>query len=388
MQMRERSRILCWMQRRRFALALLAAGGLLSASVSVAAAPAKTTPTPPPPVVAPAPPPNVSIEVTAPSVKSMWRMHLVNNGDVPVRVTADVRLLALDVLAPGAPVAQTVRCILPGDMRPDNDVDRALVLPPHRSYGESFDPRLYCFGAHQTESLVPGATVVVRYGWTPPALAVRRGTHAVTPPPPTPPFAVSPLEGVEPAVAPLKDIVSTALVIPADPVTPNPPVHTAAGGEGTDPFPTKLSVTSPAHVDSWSDSELSVPITVRNLGARSVTLLSGPETVGFDVIGPAGVFRCAWPTRPPAPIRELFTTLRPRGADTVSVLLSSICPDATFDYAGLFILRPRLDTRGAGGAPIGLLTFDGEVIGTTTTVLRIQHGRKRLVLDRPRLEPQ
>jgi hypothetical protein len=154
----------------------------------------------------------------------------------------------------------------------------------------------------------------------------------------------------------------------------------------TEPFPTKLSVSTVGSIDSWSTSELSMTMTVKNEGSRGVTLLYRPETIGFDIIGPSGAFRCSWPTRPPAPIREMYTTIPANGRRSVSVILDDICPDDTFAQPGLFILRPRLDTREASGETIGLHTFDGEVIGTGTTILRIHHGTRPARTDRPMLE--
>ena len=58
-----------------------------------------------------------------------------------------------------------VVCALPADMRPIGDVDRALVLAPKRSYTESIDPRLYCFGAKATEVLAAGTKIVAHLGW-------------------------------------------------------------------------------------------------------------------------------------------------------------------------------------------------------------------------------
>ena len=46
-------------------------------------------------------------------------------------------------------------------MRPENgDLERPLVLPPGRSYSESFEARLYCFGAARGAALAPGSVIV------------------------------------------------------------------------------------------------------------------------------------------------------------------------------------------------------------------------------------
>ena len=106
------------------------------------------------------PTPNVSLVLETPTVRGPWTMRLTNQGDVPVSVAADARLLTLEVTERSG--HKPVRCELPADMRPADEAERALVLPPKRSYVESFEPRLYCFGVHETPALTPGATVVRR----------------------------------------------------------------------------------------------------------------------------------------------------------------------------------------------------------------------------------
>ncbi|MGK4455691.1 hypothetical protein, partial [Klebsiella pneumoniae] len=89
--------------------------------------------------------------------------------------------------------------------------------------------------------------------------------------------------------------------------------------------------------------------TISNDGARPVTLLFRPETIGFDIIGPTGATRCTWPASPGGSVREAFTTLAPKAKQSVSVLLGALCPDIAFNQGGLFIVRPRVDTRGVVG---------------------------------------
>jgi hypothetical protein len=353
----------------------------------------------------PASPPSVELQIYAPSAHGTWRMRVVNTGNVPVRLTADPRLLVFDLYVPD--VRAPLRCSLPADMRTTNDVDRALVLPPRRSYSEYIDPRLYCFGARETAALAPGTTVVAHLGWPAPlpppgaaahrpappppaARGARAGRPPAPPPPPRPPFEVSSLDGVVPPVLPVKELVATAFTLPADPPRPAPPANAAAQAAAEasqDPFPPHLSVSIPAHLESWSPFELSVPVTVKNEGNRPVTFLFRTETIGFDVIGPNGSERCTYATGPGAPIREMYTTLGPGGRATRSVLLESICTGNSLDQGGLLIIRPRLDTRGSSGAQIGVRTFDGEVLGQSTLVLRLHRGRRPERVERPRLDP-
>ena len=320
------------------------------------------------------------LTIDAPSPTGLWRMRVENNGDVPLRLTADARVLSFEITPPNAKKA--LHCALPPDMRPADDVGRALVLPSKRSYSESFDPRLYCFGANEA-ALVSGAKVVPHLGFV--AIGAR-------PSPPlakhTSPFVLSPFEGVEPAVAPAKEIVGAALTLaPTDPPTPTTPVTPPATPEaGGNPFPVSLSLSVPRHVEATGSLDLAVTVTLSNDGARPVTLLFRPETIGFDLLGPGGATRCSWPAAMGGNVREAFTTLAPKAKHSVSVVLRAVCPGSTFDQGGLYVVRPRIDTRRVDGAEVGLSAFRGEVIGAHTTLLRIHHGRLPPRAVRPTLD--
>jgi hypothetical protein len=86
-------------------------------------------------------------------------------------------------------------------------------------------------------------------------------------------------------------------------------------------------------------------------------------------------------------MRELFSTLPAGGAESLSVLLGDYCNRRSFEHAGLVVVRPQLDTRHAGGQDIGLQTFDGQVIATVPTVVRLHRGTGSARLGRPHLEP-
>ena len=306
-------------------------------------------------------------------------MRVENTGDVPVRLVADARLLSLVITPPDATAkkkSKPIVCTLPADMRPIGDVDRAVVLAPKRSYAESFEPRLYCFGAKATAALVGGAKVVGHLGWM-----KSHGTSA--------PFVVSPFEGVEPAVRSEKEIVATETDIPAGSGDPSPNTTASASPPkaGDDPYPTKLALASPKQIDVEAPRDLPMTVTVKNEGVRSVTVLLRPETLAFDVIGPHSTNHCSWPVRVGGTVREAFTTLGAKRGESVSVLLDALCPESTFDQAGLYIVRPRLDTRHADGEAVGLSAFAGEIIGTRTTLLRVHRGTKPARTVRPTLEP-
>jgi hypothetical protein len=140
-------------------------------------------------------------------------------------------------------------------------------------------------------------------------------------------------------------------------------------------------------VDAWVVSRIEVPVTLRNEGSRAVTLRFRPETLRFEVTSAAGIVDCPWPAPLTAPTRELYTTLPAGGAATLEVLLGAYCGGHTFDAPGLFVVRPRLDMRGGSGDVLGIRTFDGVVVATHPTLLRLHAGVGVQPLQKPELAP-
>lgn len=337
----------------------------------VAARPIALRPRPAPkePLPPVGPTPDVRLALEAPTLHGTWTMRVTNDGDIPVRLVADARLLTLEVTPRGA--ANALRCELPADMRPGDDTDRPLVLPPGRSYVERFEPRLYCFGKRLLDALAEGSIVVAHLGWTD-ARTLR------------PPFEVQSIAGVEPELAPLREIASPPIALWGDP-TPSPYIPPPARPD--DPDPTSLAIRGPVAVDALSPEGISVNVTLHNAGKRPVEVRFRPETLRFMATGPGGVEDCRWPMRPVAPMRELFTRVPPGGTTDLTVLLDAYCAGRTLDRAGLLVLRPELDTRKASGAEVGLRTFDGRVAATTDTVVRLHQGAKARSLQQPHIEP-
>ena len=313
--------------------------------------------------------PNIKLAIETPTTRGAWTMRIVNAGEVPVRVVADARLLTLDV-TPRSARAST-RCELPSDMRPSDDLDRALVVPGGRSYSESFEPRLYCFGG-KLDLLAPGAIVVARLGW----MSTRKND---------PPFEVAPIDGVEPELAPLKSIDGAPVALPDEPSSDV--VQAAPSGHDLDPDASRLSLRGPTSIDAVTPNDIEISVTLRNDGSRSKVVRFRPDVLGFDVVSPASVEHCAWPRTPAAAMRELFMTLAPKQSESLNVTLGSYCTQQSLDQAGLLVVRPRLDTRNASGIDVGLHSFDGEVIGLTPTVIRLHRGAMPQPMVRPRLEP-
>jgi hypothetical protein len=322
-------------------------------------------------------------------------MHVENLESVPVRLVADAHLLSFDVTAPGQ--EQPVHCVLPTDMRPADDEDRVLVLPPNRSYGEAFDPRLYCFGVNETSALTPGATVVAHLGWAP---AAKRHTQL---------RVVAPIDGVTPAVAGAGELVSAPFTIPADTIvtadvpaqpvpppvsssadpaaaTPPPPASAASAPAPGVNVPRQLVLELPARLDVERPADLGVTLHLTNEGSHPVTLLFRAEVVDFIATSAYGGTRCRWPNQSDTPIRELFTTVRPHQTLSAEVLLPELCGTQFFDTPGLYVVRGELDTRRASGASIGLSTFDGQVVAQAPMLVRVRSAKDGRPRPRPTLE--
>jgi hypothetical protein len=310
----------------------------------------------------------VGLAIEVPTVEGPWTMRVTNEGEVPVRITADARMLTLDVTPRGA--ARPVRCELPAEMRPADELEAALVLPPKRSYAERFEPRLYCFGA-KLDALASGSIVVAHLGWS--------GGSASSPP-----FAVAPIDGVEPEVSSLKSLASPAVALP-DAITP--PLDPSTPGSSPETAPPHLVLKGARAVDAVTADGIDVALTLQNDSSQPVVLRFRPETLGFDVMGPDSLQTCVWPTPPAASVREAFTRIAPHGSTSISVLLSAYCSGHAFDQAGLYVIRPRLDTRRASGVSVGYRSFDGLVVSASPTIVRLHKGTAIPPLRRPHIDP-
>jgi len=314
-------------------------------------APQPRKPKAPPPPAAPSA--ALTLHVTPGALGTPWIFEVTNADTIPLRVIMDARLLALDVRAPrtsdGKPSPIKARCALPGELRPTDD-DKARVLLPGVTYVNTFDPRLYCWDAHDAAALAPGAEVTARLGWT--------GTGA------SPPFVADQIDGGE-ARSGVKEVSAEPVTVPDE----------LADDEDSDGLAEALDITSRPRIDTDTGLHLAVLVTVENTTSRTVRLMLRPETLTFRVSSPRGVRSCGWTRGPGAPIAEVFTAIPPHGKASTEVLLSSVCPDGTLDAAGLYSVRAGIDTRNASGRSIGLDTFDGRVKAKKASLVRVRRDR-------------
>jgi hypothetical protein len=371
---------------------LTAVGGFVAFSLAFVsspafAAPAKAAPAPEPSLPAPA----ATLKVTPGTGGGPWKIQIENAGEGPLRLTADPRLLILELTPPapaepvkGKPKATgPIRCILPDDARPSTDDGRELVIPAKRSWSNLIDPLFYCFGAKERAALVTGTQVKARFGW--PAPTPKPGARPATA---NPPFVISPVGAAIGKVGPAKALESdTFTLTDAVPLAPNAGTTKAEGGAtGDGDSAPKVYLTVPETADIYRGFEIGTVVSLHNQSDRAITLLNRPEMILFSVSSASGAVSCGYPKIVASPIRELFTTVGVKGRSDTGVLITAVCPAGTFDEPGLYRVTPRLDTTNASGRSLGLRTWDGVVPGRKPLLLRVRSPRKTTVPPRPTLD--
>jgi hypothetical protein len=196
-------------------------------------------------------------------------------------------------------------------------------------------------------------------------------------------WEVWPVDGAEGTAARQHAISAPPIGLPDEPVPPGARPTTLSSSD--DPAP-RLSLASPDAVEAASLEDLNLPITLKNEASGPVTVRFRPDVVGFDVTTQGAFEHCVWPAAPGAPTREAFTTIPPSGSVQLTVTLPSYCGGRILDRSGLLWVRPWLDTRAASGASVGVRTFDGLVIASKGTLVRLQKGRLPTPLSVPRIE--
>jgi hypothetical protein len=321
---------------------------------------------PKPPEEAPRfPPADVVLSIEAPTARGPWVLRIMNNGDVPARIVADARLLSLDVTPPSA--AKARHCEMPEDMRPNDPLERSLVVPPKRAYAETFEPRLYCFDGKNLDALSSGSIVVAHLG------PLRAGEPSFV--------AASAIDGVMPQVSDRRVLESPAIRLPDEaPKAATTPADITSDAAA-------LSLTAPEMVDAVTTDLIEIPLTLRNGGSRPLVVRFRPELLRFDLVRASVEEHCAWPALPATPLAESFTTLRAKGGVAeLTADLDAYCKDHALNDNGLIEVWAKLDTRAGSGQGIGIRSFDGQVVANSPTFVRLHHGRRPRPLTLPQLE--
>lgn len=362
----------------------------------------------------PAPPPPARMWLIAPSAGSPWTLRIDNEGDRPMRIAADVRLLQLEIERGSAAKRRRrkpVRCKAPASMRPKSFPEkRALLLPPGHSYIQHFDPHLLCFGKDAT-ALAGGALVRARLGWDPPPKWSRK--------PPSAPFIVESTDDPA-AFAPARQLTAPPIIlsyalprpdaeaIPPDspparpgksrtPASAPPPKEKPAPPRDKPAAPPpappvvdanapRLELTSGRWSDASSPRKITIKVTAKNAGKRPMTVALRPRMLEFRIKGPSGRVVCdASPATDSVP-RDLFRTLKPGAHTSFRVLLRELCPDTAFKREGLYRIKAVLHANESGAA-YDLDAYTAVVAAEDPTLLRLRSAPEPFYSAPPRAVP-
>ncbi len=168
----------------------------------------------------------------------------------------------------------------------------------------------------------------------------------------------------------------TALV-PSSTLTVEPPV--AAAGH-----PGELLVLDARGSGAAAPAGLRASVTVRNPSVQATWTMMRPTQFSFVVTTPAGRdVECQAVTRQPSPLRDLFVRLPARGRRAVTLVPTMYCAAGTFQAAGVYRARARLESRASGEAFGFQRVFTG-VVESATFPLRLSRGA--IVPMEPRFE--
>ena len=406
----------------------------------VKAAPGKGA-APKPPEAEPLPDPAVRVWMVAAATQGPWTFRVDNEGDKPLRIPADVRLLRFEIdpepyVAPKEPVdkapkkwvkakapAKPLICKVPAPLRPEAFPEpSALLLRPGESYVESFDPRLFCFGKEVTARLAGGAVVHARFGWEAkkqPAWSAKKkpdgGPFVVEstafPPEtmplrelaaptmvlhydrPAPPPIVDPSPAAEPAppiVAGQPDTKSTdpkaTAPKPGGPSAPGPDPDAAPLPPVVDENAPRLELTATPFVDASSTTRAAVTFTATNVGHRPMLVAIHQRMLGFRIDGPDGVLRCSSMPAMHAIPRERYRTLKPGASSSMTLLLNEGCTRDAMRRPGLYRVQATLNAN-ESGSELGIQAFTGKARTKEPALVRVLSGPDPFYAVAPRAVP-
>jgi len=327
---------------------------------------------------APLPPPRIALRLEAPDVAGPWKMVVTNDGEVPLRVAADGRLLSLEIEPPEEgslddPYGKAAKkkppppvvCKLPLELRPSGVVEeRAIVLGPGSRYEEVVSPALYCFTSAEAKALVAGARVTAKLGFPDNAKASPKAA-------PRAPFIAEPA-ALSPPVSAVKEIASERFVVAAAAPVSTP--SSASGENSDDPSGPRLELTATARVDSTDEKTVTATLTLKNAGRRDVRLHVRRDNLLFDVDGPDGSTHCGAPSSRRGVPRELLESLAAGASRSIEVWIGEMCPNVAFDRPGLYRIRAGLAFPPSPAAD-GTRPWTRTLVTPEPVLVRIRQGR-------------
>lgn len=344
------------------------------------------------------PPANVTLLVGVPADDDgPWKMIVANDGDVPVRLAADARLLSLEIQPPETPSAaaepkpgakanerkpkapEPAVCKLPSPLRPVGVVDdRALILAPGARYEEIINPNLYCFELRTARALAAGATVTAKLGFpAPPARGAKK-------PPLDPPFIAEPSTHDAPVSA-IKELATAPFTLSRAAVGSDETIRSEVAGPpaGVDERAPRLELSAPGRIDADNELTIGVPFAVKNTGERPATVHIRRDNFLFDIEGPDGPSHCGVPANKRRVPQELFSVLRPGAAQGLEVWVGEMCPDIVFDRPGLYRIWPTLAFPNATDAR-AVQNWTAPLHARDAILVRVLRGRLPFYAEPPR----
>jgi hypothetical protein len=301
-------------------------------------------------------PPPLRLHAAFAGSRDAVELSFENTSDAPVTIYLDARLAEVQLLDGHRRLG---RCRVPaGGMSGAPDERRFVSIAPGGHVSERLDLRFTCFG-RLLEPLERAGTIEVsyraRFGRTP--LGERSWTGSLGPVSLVPPAAVT---------APVEDVAGVA---PA--AAPAPTLHHVG------PLP-----------DVGRGDTVAVALELRGPDQARVRVAVRPEYFQFLIAAPDGsVAACRLPLTGVRTLPEFF---EPLGRRRVALDLAGICPDHTFDSAGIYEITPAFDnTPDADSAVVHAWT--GSVTGRPF-LLRVRRAGEieadLVNMSRTRSEPE
>jgi hypothetical protein len=319
--------------------------------------------------------PELSLKVTESGPQLPWRMEVRNEGADPVVLSADPRLLWLEVKVPGKKRIET--CRLPQELFPSRP-DRAaqLQLEPGEAAGRRFDPRLYCYSDGGQRQLVPGSQITPHFGWPEKTKTTWKHGKRIETVVDEPPYVARTRgsgggrDGEQSGGGRLKEVEGNTFAL-GSAYSAWSSTRLPDTDEPEGPFELKLASGSDAHAERTATIRLSL----RNRSKRSRYVYFRREFISFEVMGPQGLVQCDPEPDYRAPERHAFSYLPAGSSLTVTSRLIELCPRGTFGRPGLYLVHARFDAL-RDGEEFDLDAFVGRVSTRDAVGVRIRTGEK------------
>jgi hypothetical protein len=148
----------------------------------------------------------------------------------------------------------------------------------------------------------------------------------------------------------------------------------------------RLELTATPFVDVATPGQATITVKATNVGHRPMLAAIRPRMLAFRIEGPGGVTRCEAAAPTHAIPRDLFSSIKPSGSVSMSVLLSEVCPRNALARPGLYRIKSTLHAGEASATP-GIDAYADVVTVEKPTYLRVLRGSEPFYTTAPRAAP-